>query len=551
MKNTIWLLYLVLAGLLAGCARGAAPAASDTPAARVTAVASATRSVTVTNTAPATVTPTGTRPLNLTATVPFISATPTRVVVDLLTPKPVQSNFDIPGNYQIAFATGGELGNGLYVLSSGNNITQIVDDPGGLLSSPTWSPDGHWLAYARVNLDWGYTDGPDKEIFIVRRDGAENRQLTFGDGDKRDPAWSPDGKLLVISQSEHEYMIGDLYIIGIVGQYWRRLTNTPENEVSPTWSPDGQKIAYLLGRADGFELHVMNSDGTGDYRVGDFLVPWGNISWAPDGSRLAYRSNGACGDICYVNLDGTGKRCFQNPGTCISNADPAWSPDGSWLVYSFDQGFCSLIDKGPRAGDQLGVLKVNDTQDEQFLPLGVCGSDAAWSPVPALHIGSTYRITSSGDHLNLRVKYSQNGTVLTKIAAGEQVTILEGPIDVDNYYWWRMRTADGIEGWAVEVAGWYALVPTTTPTPTISTTPASVPWPARVIFSAALLKSASQPSTDTQRINGWRAAVSVHPSSVPLTPAFHSYTAETPPGAEKTAGKWRRKIPPNAPNSRC
>ena len=28
-------------------------------------------------------------------------------------------------------------------------------------------------------------------------------------------------------------------------------------------------------------------------------------------------------------------------------------------------------------------------------------------------------------------------------------------IEADGYYWWKLRTGDGAEGWAVDVAGWY------------------------------------------------------------------------------------------------
>jgi uncharacterized protein YgiM (DUF1202 family) len=86
--------------------------------------------------------------------------------------------------------------------------------------------------------------------------------------------------------------------------------------------------------------------------------------------------------------------------------------------------------------------------------------------VPALQTQKSYAITEAGDNLNLREAASLSSTILKKLKTDDVVMILEGPIDTENYYWWRMRTADGTEGWAVEVAGWYELAaPTTTPTP--------------------------------------------------------------------------------------
>ena len=53
---------------------------------------------------------------------------------------------------------------------------------------------------------------------------------------------------------------------------------------------------------------------------------------------------------------------------------------------------------------------------------------------------------------------SQNGAVITQLLEGDVVTILEGPVDAEDHYWWRLRTADGTEGWAVEVYRWYRSV---------------------------------------------------------------------------------------------
>ena len=81
-----------------------------------------------------------------------------------------------------------------------------------------------------------------------------------------------------------------------------------------------------------------------------------------------------------------------------------------------------------------------------------------------------YQITIAGNDLNLRAKQSLDGAIKKILKTGDIVTILEGPVQADGYSWWKMRTADGVEGWAVDVAGWYApvdaaLTPTLTPAP--------------------------------------------------------------------------------------
>jgi hypothetical protein len=78
-------------------------------------------------------------------------------------------------------------------------------------------------------------------------------------------------------------------------------------------------------------------------------------------------------------------------------------------------------------------------------------------------------ISPAGANLNLRVSYSLKARVLKQVKEGEQVTILEGSVDIEDNYWWRMRTTDGVEGWAVDRLGWFepvSVTVTSTQTPT-------------------------------------------------------------------------------------
>ncbi len=57
---------------------------------------------------------------------------------------------------------------------------------------------------------------------------------------------------------------------------------------------------------------------------------------------------------------------------------------------------------------------------------------------------------SKGDHLNLRSGPGLSFDVLTQLDRDTPVTLLEGPRKNNGYNWWRVRTGDGTEGWAVE-----------------------------------------------------------------------------------------------------
>jgi tetratricopeptide (TPR) repeat protein/uncharacterized protein YgiM (DUF1202 family) len=68
-----------------------------------------------------------------------------------------------------------------------------------------------------------------------------------------------------------------------------------------------------------------------------------------------------------------------------------------------------------------------------------------------LYVGDTAEIfTTAGDRLNLRSGPGLDYEILDRLEYGETVTLLEGPRKEGGYSWWRIRTADGQEGWAVE-----------------------------------------------------------------------------------------------------
>ena len=69
----------------------------------------------------------------------------------------------------------------------------------------------------------------------------------------------------------------------------------------------------------------------------------------------------------------------------------------------------------------------------------------------SLTIGETATVnTSDGDPLNLRSNPSTEVEVLTALADGATVTLLDGPVVAEDYVWWYVLTEEGIQGWVVE-----------------------------------------------------------------------------------------------------
>jgi len=69
-----------------------------------------------------------------------------------------------------------------------------------------------------------------------------------------------------------------------------------------------------------------------------------------------------------------------------------------------------------------------------------------------LHVGMDAEVTASGaaPQLSLRAQPSMSAEKVHVIAAGRNIVILDGPVCMDNSYWWYIRSEQGFEGWSRE-----------------------------------------------------------------------------------------------------
>jgi len=100
---------------------------------------------------------------------------------------------------------------------------------------------------------------------------------------------------------------------------------------TPAIAPDGRRIAFVVGRHDATQLHVIDSDG-GHARVVAAKLPLrGDLAWAPDSlSIVGSMVREGEPRLARIFLDGSPPQ----PLVAEYSVDPVWSPDGKYFVYS-------------------------------------------------------------------------------------------------------------------------------------------------------------------------------------------------------------------------
>jgi Tol biopolymer transport system component len=99
----------------------------------------------------------------------------------------------------------------------------------------------------------------------------------------------------------------------------------------PAIAPDGRTIAFSVRQHGQTSLYMMQADGTKARIVTDALDLEGAPAWAPDGRSITSAANDhGFPRLFRVPLDGRPPTLFVKE----YSVDPAWSPDGHFLVYS-------------------------------------------------------------------------------------------------------------------------------------------------------------------------------------------------------------------------
>jgi tricorn protease len=153
-------------------------------------------------------------------------------MVSYISPLDYIRSFDIsPNAVRIAFEARGEV---YTAPAEHGDVRNLTESSGSRDSSPSWSPDGKWIAYVSDKSG-------DEEIYLIDQLGkAEEKKLTSSGHFKGGLLWSPESDELLFTTNDNA-----LYLLDIDNGKSTQIAKNEHKEITSfSWSPDGRWVAY-------------------------------------------------------------------------------------------------------------------------------------------------------------------------------------------------------------------------------------------------------------------------------------------------------------------
>jgi TolB protein len=171
-------------------------------------------------------------------------------------------------------------------------LPQLTSGP----SSAAWTHDSDWLVYSMAGSLWRQKLGSN-----------DAEQITAGVGYDYQPDCSPDGRWVIYASYQNDAI--ELWMLDLKTMIARQVTAGGAVNVEPRFSPDGKRVVFVSTASDG-RFHIF---------VADFKRGWLN-----NYQQLTGQTRTALPRFYYSPFD--------------HQISPAWSPDGSELLFVSNRG---------------------------------------------------------------------------------------------------------------------------------------------------------------------------------------------------------------------
>jgi len=209
----------------------------------------------------------------------------------------------------------------------GFNEYKIMESTDPIMS-PAWSPDSRRLAYVSF-------EGDRSSIFIQTLRTGNRVQVSSRAGVNGAPAFSPDGRKLVVTLSDADGNL-DIYTLDINSRQTKRITTHRAIDTEGSWSPDGSYIYFTSDRSGGPQIYRVSANGGSAERVtfeGSYNA---RPRLSPDGEKLAmvHLING---NYRIAVMDVRRKDVLVLSGGS-QDESPSFAPNSDTLIYATRPG---------------------------------------------------------------------------------------------------------------------------------------------------------------------------------------------------------------------
>lgn len=227
-----------------------------------------------------------------------------------------------------------DLQGSIWTLPAAGGAARRLTDEYGDARQPAYSPNG------KVILYHSFRDGT-YDIRAMNADGSGDREITGGVFDDREPAWSPDGRQFVFASDRSGNY--DLWIHDWVSGDYTQITSDGAEDYMPSWSPDGREIAFAGTRGGVHGIYAIRLEDRSERLLATVA-----------GGRVDAPSWGPGGDIVYHVTGGGGSR-LEITGRSLTGGENAFPFRASWRGGDIHYVSDGKIRKRPAAGPAGGA----------------------------------------------------------------------------------------------------------------------------------------------------------------------------------------------------
>jgi hypothetical protein len=249
------------------------------------------------------------------------------------------------------------------IRARGTTPSRALTDRGVRQAGARFSPDGSRIAYTSRTLT------RFRALRVMARDGSGDRKVADRNGGTA-VSWTPDGRTLVYDESERHRTFAvrsDLRAVDVATGRVRSVTRGVRAK-EPDVAPDGHTVVFVLQKADRSELALVDIEGSRlrELTRSDPGTQWSGPRFSPKGDAVAASRWTSGGWLDVVRVDPGDGAITELTHDRAKDVEPAWTPDGSHVVFRSDRDGVSNL-YALRLADRT-LLRVTSVLGGAFAP---------------------------------------------------------------------------------------------------------------------------------------------------------------------------------------